>query len=88
MSIKQNTILPNTFFINRRLMSYGLSKSSTKLTPSGIAALIMIDVTRSEVVRAVDMTMSQSNFQPLLFMFSAQNHHLNHRVYICIYMNI
>ena len=58
-------------------MSYGLSKSSTKLIPSGIVALIMIDVTRSGVVGAVDMTMSQSNFQPLLFMFSAQNHHRN-----------
>ena len=67
-------------------MSYGLSKSSTKLTPSGIAALIMIDVTWSEVVRAVDMTMSQSNFQPLLFMFSAQNHHQNQQdLYFHIY---
>ena len=74
-------------------MSYGLSKSSTKLTPSGIAALIMIDVTWSEVVRAVDMTMSQSNFQPLLFMFSAQNHHQNQQdlyfhTYIYEYMTI
>ena len=38
------------FFTNCRLMSYGSSKSSMKLTPSGIIALIEIDVNWSGIV--------------------------------------
>ena len=69
-------------------MSSGSSKSFMKLTPSGIIALIMIDVTWSGIVGAVDVKISLSNFQ-LLFMFMCgfQNHHQNqHFFYISIYM--
>ena len=80
ISIEQNTIL---FFTNHRLMSSGSSKSFMKLTQSGTIALIMIDVTWSEIVGAVDVKMSLSNFQ-LLFMFMCgfQNHHQKTTVFL------